>query len=178
MVSTPRAKPCAPAGRRNSRNCARFSTPPESRGLSFEYWSPAPFWKANQSYTALEGKDGRARNRLRPFAPDFANDPVYKGDADRFFADFSEAVVTDIRTLAAAGIKTSMFGLQNEPYVNHSIYSTCEYPDSTTYIRAYRAVAEARPQARPEDHALRRHLSRVPQAHRPGHERPGRRFSR
>jgi hypothetical protein len=112
-------------------------------GLSFEYWSPAPFWKANQSYVALPEKNSRERNRLRPFAPDFANDPVYKGDADRFFADFAEAVVTDIRTLAAAGLKTSMFGLQNEPNVNHSIYSTCEYPDSASYIRAYRAVAEA-----------------------------------
>lgn len=112
-------------------------------GLSFEYWSPAPFWKANQSYVALSEKNGRERNRLRPFAPDFANDPVYKGDADRFFADFAEAVVTDIRTLAAAGLKTSMFGLQNEPNVNHSIYSTCEYPTPATYIRAYRAVAEA-----------------------------------
>lgn len=112
-------------------------------GLSFEYWSPAPFWKANQSYVALEEKNGRARNRLRPFAPDFATDPVYEGDADRFFADFAEAVVTDIRTLAAAGLKTSMLGLQNEPYVNHSIYSTCEYPDSAAYVRAYRAVAGA-----------------------------------
>ena len=112
-------------------------------GVSFEYWSPAPFWKANQSYVALGGKDSRARNRLRPFAPGFAEDPVYKGDTARFFADFSRAVVTDIQTLKTAGIRTSMFGLQNEPNVNHSIYSTCEYPTSKNYVQAYRAVAGA-----------------------------------
>jgi hypothetical protein len=112
-------------------------------GVSFEYWSPAPFWKANRSYTALHEPDGRAKNRLRPFAPGFADDPDYKGDRERFLADFGQAVVTDIKTLSAAGIRTSMFGLQNEPFVNHEIYSTCEYPDSASYLPAYRAVASA-----------------------------------
>lgn len=112
-------------------------------GVSFEYWSPAPFWKANQSYVALPEKDSRERNRLRPFAPGFAEDPVYQGDAARFFADFARAVVTDIKTLQAAGIRTSMFGLQNEPNVNHTIYSTNEYPDSDSYVRTFRAVAGA-----------------------------------
>jgi hypothetical protein len=112
-------------------------------GLSFEYWSPAPYWKANNSYVALREKNSRERNRLRPFAPDFDKDPVYKGDKDRFFADFANAVVTDIKTLEAAGIKTSLFGLQNEPNVNHTIYSTCEYPDSPSYVRAFREVAAA-----------------------------------
>jgi hypothetical protein len=112
-------------------------------GLSFEYWSPAPFWKANRSYVALNEPNGHARNRLRPFAPGFADDPDYKGDRERFLADFAQAVVTDIKTLYAAGIRTSMFGLQNEPYVNHSIYPTCEYPTSETYIPAYQAVAAA-----------------------------------
>ena len=112
-------------------------------GASFEYWSPAPFWKANRAFMGLKEKDGHARNRLRPFAPGFDKDPDYHGDADRFFEDFANAVVTDIRTLAAAGIRTSMFGLQNEPNVNHTIYSSCEYPDPPSYIRAYRAVASA-----------------------------------
>jgi len=112
-------------------------------GLSFEYWSPAPFWKANRSYVALNEKDGHARNRLRPFAPGFENDPDYKGDRDRFLADFAQAVVTDIKTLSTAGLRTSMFGLQNEPYVNHSIYPTCEYPDSASYLPSFRAVASA-----------------------------------
>ena len=112
-------------------------------GVSFEYWSPAPFWKANRSYVALPEKDGRLKNRLRPFAPDFANDPDYKGDRNRFLADFAQAVVTDIKTLSAAGIRTSMFGLQNEPNVNHAIYSTCEYPNPESYVPAYKAVASA-----------------------------------
>ncbi len=113
-------------------------------GLSFEYWSPAPYWKANRSYVAaLNEPQSRERNRLRPFGPGFDKDPDYKGDKNRFFADFGNAVVKDIKTLAAAGIRTSLFGLQNEPNVNHTIYSTCEYPDSDSYIAAYRAVASA-----------------------------------
>lgn len=108
-------------------------------GLSFEYWSPAPFWKGTQSYVGEKPRD--PRNRLRCFAPGFADDPVYRGDTNRFLADFAQAVVTDIRTLNSAGLKVSMFGLQNEPDVNHSIYSTCEYPDSRSYVRAFSAVA-------------------------------------
>ena len=112
-------------------------------GLSFEYWSPAPYWKANRSYVAITERGGKTKNMLRCFAPGFAKDPDYQGDADRFLADFGNAVVTDIKTLKAAGMKTSMFGLQNEPNVNHSIYSTCEYPTSAQYVQAYRAVAGA-----------------------------------
>jgi len=112
-------------------------------GLSFEYWSPAPFWKGNQSYYDMPGSGGRPMNRLRCFAPGFDKDPIYKGDADRFLSDFAEAVVTDIKTLKAAGMKTSMWGLQNEPFVSNSIYSSCLYPDSKSYVKAYRAVASA-----------------------------------
>ena len=112
-------------------------------GLSFEYWSPAPFWKGNDSYVALPGRQSREKNRLRCFSPDFDKDPVYKGDTKRFLADFANAVVADIKTLEAAGMKVSMWGLQNEPNVNHSIYSTCEYPNSKQYVEAYRAVASA-----------------------------------
>ena len=112
-------------------------------GLSFEYWSPAPFWKGNQSYVATPESGGRASNRLRCYSPDFDKDPIYKGDTKRFLSDFANAVVADIKTLEAAGIKVSMWGLQNEPNVNHSIYSTCEYPNSKQYVEAYRAVASA-----------------------------------
>ncbi len=111
-------------------------------GLSFEYWSPAPFWKGNQAYYTMPG-DKPGSNTLRCFAPDFDKDPIYKGDTDKFLADFANAVVTDIQTLKAAGIKTSMWGLQNEPFVSNSIYSSCRYPDSPTYVKAYRAVAAA-----------------------------------
>ena len=110
-------------------------------GVSFEYWSPAPFWKGNQSYTGLRPND--PRNRLRCFAPGFADDPVYHGNTNRFLSDFAQAVVADIQTLKSTGIKTKMFGLQNEPDVNHVIYSTCEYPDSSSYVRAYAKVAAA-----------------------------------
>jgi hypothetical protein len=110
-------------------------------GVSFEYWSPAPFWKGSQSYVGA--REGDPRNRLRCFAPGFAEDAIYHGDTNRFLADFAAAVVADIQTLKAAGIKTSMFGLQNEPDVNHSIYSSCEYPGSRTYVAAFTAVANA-----------------------------------
>jgi hypothetical protein len=110
-------------------------------GVSFEYWSPAPYWKGNQSYTGLRPND--SANRLRCFAPGFADNPIYHGDTNAFLSDFAAATVADIQTLKAAGIKTSLWGLQNEPDVNHMIYSTCEYPDSTNYVRAYAAVAAA-----------------------------------
>jgi hypothetical protein len=111
-------------------------------GLSFEYWSPPRSGRPTAPTPALRG-DGRARNRLRPFAPGFAEDPDYKGDQARFLADFAQAVVTDIKTLSAAGLRTSMFGLQNEPYVNHTIYPTCEYPNPEAYIPSFKAVASA-----------------------------------
>ncbi len=113
-------------------------------GLSFEYWSPAPFWKGNRAYYASsDSAADKASNVLRCFAPSFADDPDYKGHATRFLDDFAQAVVTDIRTLKAAGLKTSIFGLQNEPMVNHGIYPTCEYVTSEHYVRTYRAVAGA-----------------------------------
>ena len=110
-------------------------------GVSFEYWSPAPFWKGGQSFTGEYEHD--PRNRLRCFVPGFAADPVYHGDTNRFLAEFARAVVADIETLKTAGIKTSLFGLQNEPDVNHSIYSSCEYPGSSAYLAAFTAVAKA-----------------------------------
>ena len=110
-------------------------------GLSFEYWSPPPFWKANQSYIGAGEKD--PLNQLRCFAPGFENDPIYQGDVDRFLADFSRAVVADIQTLKNAGFKISMWGLQNEPFISNNIYSTCIYPESANYLKAYRAVATA-----------------------------------
>ncbi|HEY0946147.1 MAG TPA: hypothetical protein VGD81_12800 [Opitutaceae bacterium] len=118
-------------------------------GLSFEYWSPAPFWKANRGYIG-QGREDPV-NLLRCFGPDFANDPDYRGDVDRFLADFANAVVTDIKTLKAAGIPTAMWGLQNEPWVSNGTYPSCRYPDSESYVKAYRAVASA----------IRRHDARI-----------------
>ncbi len=111
-------------------------------GVSFEYWSPPPYWKANRSYVSASAED--TTNILRCFAPDFAQDPEYRGDIDRFLADFAAAVVADLRTLRAAGIRVSMWGLQNEPWFLHGPgFSTCGYPDAASYVRTYRAVAAA-----------------------------------
>ena len=103
-------------------------------GLSFEYWSPAPFWKSNRAYQG---------GTLRCFGNDFATDPDYHGDVNRFLKDFAQAVVADIATLKQAGLKVSMWGLQNEPHVGHSLYSTCGYKNSPDYVKTYTAVAGA-----------------------------------
>lgn len=110
-------------------------------GLSFEYWSPAPYWKANRRYVGAGKVD--PRNALRCLAPGFSEDADYRGDEAHFLRDFGEAVVGDIRTLEAAGLRVSMWGLQNEPNVSNAIYSACLYPDAAGYVRAYRAVAAA-----------------------------------
>ena len=110
-------------------------------GLSFEYWSPAPWWKANRNYVGTGPKD--PRNMLRPFAEGFADDPDYKGDRARFFNEFAGAVVDDIRTLETAGLKVSMFGLQNEPWVSNGQYSANRYATPADYLAAFRPVATA-----------------------------------
>lgn len=111
-------------------------------GLSFEYWSPAPHWKANRSYVSSGRED--VTNILRCFGPDFPHDPEYHGDVDRFLGDFAAAVVTDLKTLQAAGLPISLWGLQNEPLFLHGPgFSTCGYPDAASYVKAYRAVAGA-----------------------------------
>ncbi len=111
-------------------------------GVSLEYWSPAPYWKANNRYVGEAGK--MQYNTLRCFGPDFDKDPVYKGDTVRFLKDFGQACVKDIQTLKEAGIKTSMWGMQNEPDMqNAGQYSTCKYHKAKDYIKAYIASAEA-----------------------------------
>ncbi|WP_421918889.1 glycoside hydrolase family 30 beta sandwich domain-containing protein [Marinifilum sp.] len=110
-------------------------------GVSLEYWSPAPYWKANNSYVGT-GENDRT-NVLRCFGPDFKKDPVYHGDTLAFLNDFAEATVRDIQTLKAAGIKTSKWGMQNEPFTNNGSYSACKYYKSENYIRAYTKAAKA-----------------------------------
>jgi hypothetical protein len=106
-------------------------------GLSFEYWSPPPFWKANRAYTGADAE----RNRLRCFSPDFASDPDYHGDVERFLADFAAACVTDLRTVGEAGIPVKIWNMQAEPFSSPS-YSTCLYTPEE-YARAFKAVAPA-----------------------------------
>lgn len=108
-------------------------------GIAFEYWSPPPFWKANRQYTKID-KDPK-ENLLRCFGKDFANDPDYHGDTDRFLKDFAEACRQDVLTLREAGLKVVKWGLQNEPGANTN-YSSCIYPQArATYPRAFLAVA-------------------------------------
>ncbi len=104
-------------------------------GLSLEYWSPAPFWKANRKYY---GRDG-TENILRCFSKDFANDPVYHGDVDQFLKDYAAACIQDIITLEKSGFEISMWGLSNEPWVD-SPYSSCKY-SIEDYGRTFKAVA-------------------------------------
>jgi hypothetical protein len=109
-------------------------------GVSLEYWSPAPFWKANNAYV---GGDN-ATNRLRCFGPNFAHDPVYKGDTARFFKDFGDALVHDIKHLGQHGIKVVKWGLQNEPRDNmgRPDYSRCGYTKDQ-YVQSFLALAPA-----------------------------------
>jgi hypothetical protein len=104
-------------------------------GVSLEYWSPAPFWKANGSYVG----NNDPNNRLRCFGAEFAQDPIYHGDVERFLADFAAACRQDLATLRAAGIGVSMWGLQAEPF-STSTYSTCLY-EPQDYARSFLAVA-------------------------------------
>lgn len=109
-------------------------------GVSLEYWSPAPYWKANNSFV---GKDSEDRhNTLRCFGPDFGIDPIYKGDTIRFLNDFGKACVEDIKTLKKAGIKVAKWGLQNEPFTNNGQYSACKYFTAKDYVKAYEATAK------------------------------------
>jgi hypothetical protein len=110
-------------------------------GISFEYWSPAPYWKANRR---LAGKQGE--NTLRCFGKDFAADPVYHGDTGRFLADFARACRRDLETLRGLGLPVAMWGLQNEPTID-APYSSCVYTPAA-YSRTFLAAA---PQVRAFD---------------------------
>lgn len=103
-------------------------------GLSLEYWSPAPYWKASG---ALVGQ--RPGTCLKCFVPAFANDPIYHGDVARFLEDFAAACRQDVQTLRAAGLPVVLWGLQNEPFAD-TPYSSCVYTPEQ-YSRTFAAVA-------------------------------------
>jgi len=107
-------------------------------GISFEYWSPAPFWKSNGRFS---GKDG-SLNTLRCFGENFDEDPIYGGNRKLFLEDFGEAVVNDIRSLEQAGLPILMFGLQNEPQYD-TPYGSCHYHKKSHYAEAFVPVARA-----------------------------------
>jgi hypothetical protein len=87
-------------------------------GFAPEYWSPAPHWKSNSSYRG---------GSLKQFDPEF-------------LSKFADALVDDVRYLEAHGLRVSMWGLQNEPVVNHGKYSTCGYTGDQ-YYRTMKVVA-------------------------------------
>lgn len=98
-------------------------------GISFEYWSPAPYWKANNKLTGGDGSE----NKLKCFGKNFKNDPDYKGDTLKFLRDFAMAMIRDINYLNAKGLPVKVFGIQNEPMAN-TPYSSCEYTDQEYYL--------------------------------------------
>ncbi len=112
-------------------------------GVSLEYWSPAPFWKANRQYIGGANKTPKKENVIRCFGEDFANDPDYHGDTARFLADFAEANVANIRYLRDHGVPVSMWGLQNEPKYNQSTYPSCWYRSPEEYAQVFNALAQA-----------------------------------
>jgi len=111
-------------------------------GLSFEYWSPAPFWKANRKYTGAD----KSENVLRCFGKDFANDLEYHGDTERFLRDFAAACRCDLETLRSNNIPISIWGLKNEPSTDCP-YSSCKFTPPQ-YAKTFLAVA---PQVRAFD---------------------------
>jgi hypothetical protein len=64
-------------------------------GFDVEYWSPAPYWKANKTYYGgtVAGSD-----------PAFVN-------------SFTDALAEDLRYLQSHGLRIAQWGLQNEPVV-------------------------------------------------------------
>jgi len=100
-------------------------------GVSMEYWSPAPYWKANNKL--VWGAP------LRCFSKNFTADPVYHGDTNAFLNDFAHACVKDLQTLRDSGIPISMWGLQNEPFAS-TPYSSCTY-SAENYSKTFLTVA-------------------------------------
>lgn len=109
-------------------------------GVSFEYWSPAPYWKANRAFHNPPGQP-KGENMLRCFGKQFGTDPVYQGDTHRFLDDFSSAVCKDISTLNDNGIPVVIWGLQNEPF-SSGTYSSCAY-NPAQYAITFPKVAAA-----------------------------------
>lgn len=105
-------------------------------GISLEYWSPTPYWKANGAYF---GEKNGKQNILRCYGRDFKNDSVYHGDTLRFLNDFGESMARDVIYFENNGIKVSMWGLQNEPFGNAS-YSSCYYSHDQ-YAQTFNVVA-------------------------------------
>lgn len=104
-------------------------------GLSLEYWSPAPWWKANAKYTGGDGTE----SKLRCYGSNFPTDSIYHGDKDFFFSEFGDALIADIAYLESYDMKVSMWGLQNEPPTDPP-YSGCKYTGEQ-FHESFKAIA-------------------------------------
>ncbi|WP_394923627.1 Ig-like domain-containing protein [uncultured Robinsoniella sp.] len=117
-------------------------------GIDFEFWSPTPYFKASGSYIHGNTDD---TDGLRCFSRNFANDPVYKGDKQRFLNDFADTIVEDLKMLEANGIPVVQWGLQNE--ADHWVrdYSHCKYTNEE-YYQTMKAVVPKIRAAFPDIH--------------------------
>lgn len=94
-------------------------------GVDVEYWSPAPYWKANNSL--LQTVSGDTYNHVS----NTSNSAV--------MTDFGNHMVQDLNNLTSNGIPVSMWSLQNEPSVN-TFYSSSTY-SSQQYYDTFKIVA-------------------------------------
>lgn len=67
-------------------------------GFDVEYWSAAPFWKDSKSYYG----------------------GTVASHDNKFFDDFSDSLVADVRYLQGHGLRIAQWGLQNEPVFGDS----------------------------------------------------------
>lgn len=107
-------------------------------GIDLEYWSPPAYWKASESL--LEDKNLELGS-LKCFSEnyDFANDPDYHGDKEKFLQDFGQAISDDITYLSENIAPVVQFGLQNEPDQDYLTYPTCYYTKDA-YYETFKAV--------------------------------------
>jgi O-glycosyl hydrolase len=120
-------------------------------GVQLEYWSPPPFWKANRRLCGNPWDTPKdTTNLLRCFGPAFPGDADYRGDVERFLADYAQACRRDVETLQEAGIGVSMWGLANEPQAN-TAYASCRQTPAQ-WARTFNAVA---PAIRAHDRSIR-----------------------
>ncbi len=87
-------------------------------GADVEYWSPAPYWKSNNSY--IQGT-------LKQYDSTFLN-------------RFGDALVQDVNYLQAHGVPVVQWGLQKEPSVCGVQYSSNCYT-SQQYYDTFKVVA-------------------------------------
>lgn len=92
-------------------------------GANVEYWSPAPYWKSNNSLV-----DGS----LKTFT-----DPAQN---KAFLEEFGDAVVQDLKYLNDHGVPVKMWSLQNEPGATGTGYSGVWYSNQG-YYDAFKIVA-------------------------------------